>query len=575
MKKLCFFILNLVVLSFATQAQDFLLQGVLVSPTNVVLQWTSSESSTIYRKSTALNDIDFVAIANDISAGNCNYSDTLNPSCVDTLTYYIKTANNLVSNEVQIVTGDTEIPEWPGARYASIDLATQQYNLLWTPSPSPDVLGYVICKGNPCVSLDTIWDAQASVYACNSCDITEINSLAVMAFDSCMNTSLRTSTFPNMVLTVDLTNCAQPAKLSWNSFETTCNGLPSYNIYMSQNNSPFNVVATTDNTTIDIAIPASNGLTTFYVEATIANTDYVAYSNKVTKNQNTADTLDFIIMRSASVNADNKSVTVRAYVDNKKQIQDFKLYRSKDNGVFSLVATIPYTGAEIIEIQDYIGEDILSNIYSYYLEASDVCGVSYTRSSNTAKTLRVVVEEVSFSENKVMWTPSMLWQADSYDVFRYEEGDVNSATYLGSTSANVYIDDARDEMSSTDKIYYFVNATEQGFGPDNRKEEANSSHNFLKKETIFFIPNAFAPRDGNQEINTFKPACHFVKNSSYDFKIYNRWGTMLFSTNDVEEGWDGKYNGKFCKIDTYIYYIQFVNSEGKLEKHSGTFLLYD
>ena len=34
-------------------------------------------------------------------------------------------------------------------------------------------------------------------------------------------------------------------------------------------------------------------------------------------------------------------------------------------------------------------------------------------------------------------------------------------------------------------------------------------------------------------------------------------------------GWDGRFNGKLCSAQSYVYVVEFVNSEGKKEKKSG------
>jgi gliding motility-associated-like protein len=39
--------------------------------------------------------------------------------------------------------------------------------------------------------------------------------------------------------------------------------------------------------------------------------------------------------------------------------------------------------------------------------------------------------------------------------------------------------------------------------------------------------------------------------------IYDRNGAQVFYTNDVEEGWDGKYNGQECKMGSYVYIARY------------------
>jgi gliding motility-associated-like protein len=57
------------------------------------------------------------------------------------------------------------------------------------------------------------------------------------------------------------------------------------------------------------------------------------------------------------------------------------------------------------------------------------------------------------------------------------------------------------------------------------------------------MPNAFSP-DGNGVNDIFVPGILGVHD--YTFLVFDRWGTQLFETHDVEEGWDGKFDGNIC-----------------------------
>ncbi|MEY3085779.1 MAG: hypothetical protein RL037_1959, partial [Bacteroidota bacterium] len=46
----------------------------------------------------------------------------------------------------------------------------------------------------------------------------------------------------------------------------------------------------------------------------------------------------------------------------------------------------------------------------------------------------------------------------------------------------------------------------------------------------------------------------------YEFLIYNRWGEVIFQSNQALEGWDGTFNGVPVQNGTYTWYIQFKDS---------------
>ena len=54
-------------------------------------------------------------------------------------------------------------------------------------------------------------------------------------------------------------------------------------------------------------------------------------------------------------------------------------------------------------------------------------------------------------------------------------------------------------------------------------------------------------------------------------KIYNRWGGMLFESDDINRGWDGTIsNGKdIAPVGVYLYYIAVENIYGEIFKYEG------
>lgn len=77
----------------------------------------------------------------------------------------------------------------------------------------------------------------------------------------------------------------------------------------------------------------------------------------------------------------------------------------------------------------------------------------------------------------------------------------------------------------------------------------------LKECSELWIPNAFTP-DDNGVNDVFLPkGVEIVK---YEMLIFNRWGEHLFTSNVLEVGWDGVYNGEKAKSDVYYYMIRFT-----------------
>ncbi len=88
----------------------------------------------------------------------------------------------------------------------------------------------------------------------------------------------------------------------------------------------------------------------------------------------------------------------------------------------------------------------------------------------------------------------------------------------------------------------------------------------------FYIPNAFSP-DGDGINDIFMPKAQNLSSEYYEFKIFDRWGKMLFNTTQIGKGWDGKFNGEKCKPGVYTYYIKYLNEEKLKSEKWGIVIL--
>jgi len=76
------------------------------------------------------------------------------------------------------------------------------------------------------------------------------------------------------------------------------------------------------------------------------------------------------------------------------------------------------------------------------------------------------------------------------------------------------------------------------------------------------FPNAFTPDELKD--NSFLPGYIVgIKDNGYDLKIYNRWGQLLFETQEKTGSWNGFYNGQVCKQDVYVYHCKAVCENGR------------
>ena len=91
------------------------------------------------------------------------------------------------------------------------------------------------------------------------------------------------------------------------------------------------------------------------------------------------------------------------------------------------------------------------------------------------------------------------------------------------------------------------------------------------KGALIYMPNVFSPNnDGNNDI--LFPLGVGVK--SIKWKVFNRWGELVFTSEDINIGWDGRYIGALQPAGVYIYTMQatFLNKTARNYKGSFTMI---
>ena len=82
-----------------------------------------------------------------------------------------------------------------------------------------------------------------------------------------------------------------------------------------------------------------------------------------------------------------------------------------------------------------------------------------------------------------------------------------------------------------------------------------------------FVPTAFSPNaDGANDV--LLPFYINIAKLNY-FRIYDRWGKLVFETNDLKKSWDGLVNGKQAPLETYAWTVACVDADGKLLLRKG------
>ncbi len=83
-----------------------------------------------------------------------------------------------------------------------------------------------------------------------------------------------------------------------------------------------------------------------------------------------------------------------------------------------------------------------------------------------------------------------------------------------------------------------------------------------------YVPTGFTPNNDGKN-DKFTPLPVGIKSYKY-FRVFNRWGQMIFSTTKLNDGWDGKLGGRDQPSGVYVWMIEGVSKDDRIITKKGT-----
>lgn len=162
------------------------------------------------------------------------------------------------------------------------------------------------------------------------------------------------------------------------------------------------------------------------------------------------------------------------------------------------------------------------------------------------------------------WTPYEAWESG---VARYILEAFNESTQQFEQVAIIPADslafvDRATEWEQGQYCYHLL-AEEAG----GNQQVSLSNETCVVVEPLLYYPSAFTP-NGDAVNDRFVIPGVFVE--SFQLDIFNRWGIKIFSTDNIDEGWDGTYNGASVPEGVYTYVVSGIGFSGQLIERAGT-----
>lgn len=507
-----------------------------------------------------------------------SYEDTIT-FCGKTTYYRIRydigRACECITYAVSDFFTDVIAPEMPRLDTVSINQHTQKTEMGWEPSKSEDTYGYIvyIFKDGIWKTIDTLYGAENTFYIDNeNSAINNSQSYRIAAIDTCLNASPLGDLHNTLLLSRTFEKCDSIVSLSWNTYQNMPEGIDSFRVYASSNQGAFHIIATVtgNKNAYDYKHVNTANDYRFFVQAVNKKLHFTASSNivEVAFNRNIAN--GKVDMRYVTV-IDNSYIEIAASVDDTVFFNDIYVYKSVDNAKsFTLLTKQKKSNA----IETYVFEDKNVNVerlnYYYYFSLTDECDMEYVCSDTAANIVLTAIEE-KIGYNSMNWTeyPWFISGLDGYNIYRKTSSDNEFSLLTFVSPVENTCDDYVWDLTDVGGVFYYkIAAIALKQSPFQDQSISNTIK--ITKEPFVFIPNAFAPEGINK---IFKPVCLNINENTYEFKVYNRWGSLLFSTNDLNEGWDGTYNKQAAPQGIYTYVVSYALEEEERIVKRGTFLL--
>lgn len=514
-----------------------------------------------------------------VTDANTNSHFHINANSASNLWYYYIESNFDCPGELplQSDTLDNRDVDFP-----PIDVVTVSGNdieIFWTMSQAPETAGYIIYQEtdngnyNP---IDTVYPETTTYYLDTNVDpALASEKYTIQAIDGCGNTSIfNTEPQSSILLGVEINACTQAANLSWDLYENWSEGIDNQEIWVSINGDAPVLSGTVSATATSFSYENldDGNEYCFILRANRNNSTFFSESNEICLVASIIQPNRNLSLQSVSFTPDDEIELIWRW-DTNSEINNVMINTSDNNSNYSNLNSFPPDFPLTTTDTTYIPNHSANDGKQYFqIVTRDDC--DSTSTSNYGATIFLTGQSNPDFTNSLQWTAFDIENGSLIEYRLYKKTLVNEFPIAVLDSAELDFLDIVD----VDDIYdanacYFVAGYAIIFLPDGTVSYTLSRSNTICLEQFASIqfPNAFAPNGKN---TIFKPRIAFPNLiASYELQVFDRWGKMLYTGNDYDEGWNGNFKGKRAKSGAYVYRMKLIQTDGKIEERNGTVVL--
>ncbi|PWJ60243.1 gliding motility-associated-like protein [Dyadobacter jejuensis] len=206
----------------------------------------------------------------------------------------------------------------------------------------------------------------------------------------------------------------------------------------------------------------------------------------------------------------------------------------------------------------YNDPDVKANEQSYCYKVSyrNACGQTSAESDPFCSI------HLSFDQPLLRWTTENPF-LDALDTYSLNQSSAAGSSDFALNQANNYL----PKFNTQSDLEYNFQVT-----------ASSANGNFISKSNLLslnrninvYLPSAFTP-DGDGDNEVFRAYGTLIKD--FSLTIFNKWGQVIYFSEDSNEGWDGTIKGAEAPVGAYVYKVKVVDIIGQEVFKSGTFML--
>lgn len=240
------------------------------------------------------------------------------------------------------------------------------------------------------------------------------------------------------------------------------------------------------------------------------------------------------VEKSTTISSVSSTISVQApYCDTDFTLSGDRFLKAwnREESVTSPTVSTTAVSAETSAVQEERDADNERAYETSGLGGSAPCVITFTAIPTDA----VVYREWQLSSDSEFETVTDRYNSDEF-TYTFRE---NGTTYVKYVAGN-----------ATGTCYYESEVYEVSIG-----------------ESALECPNAFSPANQDGVNDEWKVSYRSIV--TFECNIFNRWGNKMATLTSPDQGWDGKYKGKFVPSGTYFYVIKAVGADKKKYNLSG------